>query len=424
MIRLTEHSEPVGDGISVTGPDGREVAHGPVIVGPSTLTRAIDARQQGSYVVEWLAVGSDSHPARGAFFFSVGEPTKAVLPGPAHAGRILEVLGRWLSLLGFALGFGVPFAALLSGGMTARLWRLVSAGVVLMIVAEPVALLGQTALLAPSRTFDGQLIEDVLLTSYGHLAALRLGAAIGLWALAGAVRGATPRAQWSIPALGAVVAIIEAGNAHRFDGLPAAVAVLLVAVHVAAFGAWIGCIVVALAESRARAVAHTASLAAFGLVVTGAGLALGHLESVSDLVETGYGADARRQDRSRRGCLCPRRRRLAARRAGCRSRRARRRLAARLARAAPVAGGSVAASGVHDLVARLPEEAPRICTGVERREMICHEIGRRVQADHDRASHPMFLRQRRNSTGSSARTASGSESSRTEVVLCCATPSP
>jgi putative copper export protein len=135
-----------------------------------------------------------------------------------------------------------------------------------------------------------QLIEDVLLTSYGHLVGLRLGAAIGLWALAGAVRGSTPRAQWSIPALGAVVAVIEAGNAHRFDGLPAFVAVLLVAVHVAAFAAWIGCIVVALAESRARALAHTASLAAFALVVTGAGLALGHLESFSDLVETAYGA--------------------------------------------------------------------------------------------------------------------------------------
>jgi copper transport protein len=290
VIRLSEHSEPVGDGISVTGPDGREVAHGPVVVGPSSLTRTIDARQHGSYVVEWLAVGSDSHPARGAFFFSVGEPTRAVLPGPARAGRTLEALGRWLSLLGFALGFGVPFAALLSGGMTARLWRLVSAGVVLLIVAEPVALLGQTALLAPSRMFEPQLIEDVLLTSYGHLAGLRLGAAVGLWALAGAIRGSTPGAQWSIPAAGAVVAIIEAGNAHRFDGLPSTIAVLLVAVHVAAFAAWVGCIAVAVAESRARAVAHPASLAAFALVVTGAGLALGHLESVSDLVETGYGA--------------------------------------------------------------------------------------------------------------------------------------
>ena len=289
VIRLTEHSEPVGDGISVRGPDGREVTRGPVVVGATSITRAIDASQRGSYVVEWLTVGSDSHPARGAFFFSVGEPSEAVLPGAGRAGRTLEVLGRWLSLLGFGLGFGVPFAALLSGGMTARLWRLVSAGVVLMIVAEPVALLGQTALLAPSQMFEPRLLEDVLLTSYGHLAGLRLGAAIGLWALAGAVRGSTPRAQWSIPALGAVVAIIEAGNAHRFDGLPSAIAVLLVAVHVASFAAWLGCIVVALAESRTRAVAHPASLAAFALVVTGAGLALGHLESFSDLVETAYG---------------------------------------------------------------------------------------------------------------------------------------
>ena len=65
---------------------------------------------------------------------------------------------------------------------------------------------------------------------------------------------------------------------------------LLVAVHIAAFAAWIGCIVVALAEPRAQAVAYPASLAAFALVVTGAGLALGHLESLSDLVETAYGA--------------------------------------------------------------------------------------------------------------------------------------
>ena len=168
------------------------------------------------------------------------------------------MLGRWLSLLGFALGFGVPFAALLSGGMTARLWRLVSAGVVLMIVAEPVALLGQTALLAPSRMFEPQLIEDVLLTSYGHLAALRLGAARRpLGARRRGPRRRRRERSGRFPPLGAVVAIIEAGNAHRFDGLPSAIAVLLVAVHVAAFAAWLGCIVVALAESRARALAHT-----------------------------------------------------------------------------------------------------------------------------------------------------------------------
>ncbi len=46
------------------------------------------------------------------------------------------------------------------------------------------------------------------------------------------------------------------------------------------------------------------------------------------------------------------------------------------------------------------------------------------EARHERRPHPTFRRQSRNETGSSASTASGSESSRTELVLCCATPSP
>ena len=76
------------------------------------------------------------------------------LPGGSRVGVTLQALARWLSLAGFVLGFGVPLAAALSGGMTERLWRLVSVGVVLMVVAEPVALLGQTTTLAPSRAFD------------------------------------------------------------------------------------------------------------------------------------------------------------------------------------------------------------------------------------------------------------------------------
>src|SRR4051794_19329020 len=93
VITLPEHSNPLGDGISVKGPHRRDVPPGPVGVGRSWLTRAIDARQEGTYVVEWLAVASDSLPAHGVFFFSVGKSTAAALPGPGHVGRPLEVLG-------------------------------------------------------------------------------------------------------------------------------------------------------------------------------------------------------------------------------------------------------------------------------------------------------------------------------------------
>jgi copper transport protein len=290
VVRLSEPSDPVGEGISVSGPDGGDAAAGPVTVQGSTLTRAIDAHEQGTYVVEWLVVGPDSHPARGAFLFSVGEPTSGALPGGAHAGTLVQALGHWLSLAGFALGFGVPFAALLSGGMTRRLWRLVSTGIVLMVVAEPVSLLGQTLTLAPARALDPGFAEDVLLTTYGHQAGLRLGAAVGLWALAGAVRQAPQRAGWAIPAAGVVVALVQAEAAHRIAGIPGAMSAVIAAAHVAAFGAWLGCIVVALAEGRGQRLASAAALSALALVVSGSALALGHLEGPADLVETAYGS--------------------------------------------------------------------------------------------------------------------------------------
>ena len=289
VVRLSEPAEPVGEGITVTGPSGQEVARGPVVVSGSTLTRAIDAHEQGSYLVEWLAVGDDTHPGRGAFLFSVGKVTRTTLPGHAAGGIGLQALGRWLSLFGFALGFGVPFAALLSGGMTRRLWPLVSAGIVLMVVAEAVALLGQMAVLAPSRILDPAFAEDVFLTNYGHLAGLRLGAALGLWALVGGLRQASQRAQWVIPAFGGAAALVHAESAHRLAGLPSAVPLLLAATHVAAFGAWLGCVVVALGESRGRQLARTAVLAALALLMTGSALAFAHLGGPSDLLETAYG---------------------------------------------------------------------------------------------------------------------------------------
>ena len=289
VVRLSETAEPVGDGISVRGPDGREAALGPTLVRGSTVSRKVRAGTRGSYVVEWQVVGDDAHPARGVFVFSVGSVTRSEAPSTGDTGVILQALGRFLSFAGYALGFGVPFAALLSGGITARLWRLVSAGIVLMLLAEPVALVGQTATLAPSRALDAGLARDVLQTSYGHATALRVGAAVALWALAGAVRSSSTRAQWSIPALGAAVAVVQADGGHRIGGVPTAISIVLGAAHIASFGAWLGCVAVAVTEHRGRELGRTAVLSALLLVSTGAALAFGELGSPGDLAGTAYG---------------------------------------------------------------------------------------------------------------------------------------
>ena len=292
-LRFNEDVDPVGVGIVVSGPDGHDVTTGPVEHRGRTLRRPIDAHARGTYVVEWLAVGRDTHPARGAFLFSVGGSTRATAPGAGHLGTAAQALGRWLSLLGYALGFGVPFAAAaaLGGAMTARLWRLVGVGIGLMLVAEPVSLLGQTATLSPSHPFAARLAGDVLLTSYGHVAGLRLGAALALWALVAAVRQASPRALWAVPAVGVLLAFVHADAAHRIAGAPTGVSFAVVAAHVAAAGAWLGCVVVAVAgpAGSTRRLAPYAGGAALLAIGTGAGLAIGHVRSIHGLFETAYG---------------------------------------------------------------------------------------------------------------------------------------
>lgn len=292
-LRFNEDAEPVGRGISVTAPDGHEVAIGSVERHGPIMRRAINTRGRGTYLVEWLAVGSDTHPARGAYVFSIGERTLSGVPGGGHAGTALQAVGRWLSLAGYAIGFGVPFAAALAlgGEMTRRLWQLVRVGIVLMVLAEPLSLLGQTATLQPSHAFDPRLAGDILLTSYGHVAGLRLGGALALWAIVGAVRQAPARALWGVPALGLGVAVVHADAAHRIPGVAPPVSFALAALHVAAAGAWLGCVVVALAgpAGSARRLTRPAVGAAVLLVSSGVVLAVGHFRALADLVETAYG---------------------------------------------------------------------------------------------------------------------------------------
>ena len=87
-----------------------------------------------------------------------------------------------------------------------------------------------------------------------------------------------------------VVALVAAGSSHRIAGLPSAPSLISRPSHVAAFGAWLGCVLVALAESRGEALARPAVLAALALALTGSGLAFAHLEGPADLFETAYGA--------------------------------------------------------------------------------------------------------------------------------------
>jgi copper transport protein len=306
VVRIT-FSEPVtpfGRGIDVYSSSGRRVS-GTAVASGFALVDSLNELGPGTYLVEWRVVARDTHPSRGSYTFSVGHP--GPIPGGlapasdlgsvAPAGLLLQAVSRWLHFLGFALAFGtVAFQLLVLRETEAatRLRRLAYAGIVLLVAAEPIALVAQAASLG---TIDSASLADVLGSAFGRVLALRLGAALLLWGLFGAVRQARGRGAWAILALGAALAAVDGLAGHTIAGLPQAAAYLLTALHVAAMAAWLGGFAGLLAtvggtRDKRALVARFGPYAGVSIAVlllTGALLALVHLRGPSDLLFSAYG---------------------------------------------------------------------------------------------------------------------------------------
>ena len=235
-LLFTEPVTPAGAGIKVFSPSGAQVASRVVVRG-YLLSATVNSAETGTYVVSWQVLAADTHPSRGSFAFVVGRPS----PNPYSAllstgeigtttplGLALQALSRWVHFAGFALVFGVvAYQAVMRQKERAR--RLVGAGVVLLIAAEPLLLVAQLA----SLSFDGDTVIAVLASGFGRLLGLRLAAALLVWVVW------TLDSPWPILGIGAVVAIVDGASAHAIQGLSGAGQVLT-SVHVTAMGLWVG----------------------------------------------------------------------------------------------------------------------------------------------------------------------------------------
>lgn len=248
---------------------------------------------EGTYAVIWTVVAADTHPSRGALTFSVGHPSPVRAPGLGGAdiglvsplGLVLQALGRWLHFAGLALGFGAATYALFIA-RDERPLRLAGAGVALLLVAEPLALLAQTSSFDVAQTFDGDALIGALASPFGRVLGLRVAAALTLWAVLGALRQAA-WLRWAIPALGVALAFVDSTAAHATPALPHANGALTV-VHLSAMGMWVGGLagyVVAPAAGFGRAASWSASL----VLLSGGALALFHFAQPLEVVTTLYG---------------------------------------------------------------------------------------------------------------------------------------
>ncbi|HEV2027913.1 MAG TPA: copper resistance protein CopC [Candidatus Dormibacteraeota bacterium] len=291
---FSEAVTPVGRGISVYGPDGRLAQSGPAAAQGARLAVQLTAGAEGTYAVIWTVIAADTHPSRGEFTFSVGHASPVRAPGigggdvglVSAIGLVLQALGRWLHFAGFALGFGAATYALFVA-RDPRPLRLASVGIALLLVAEPLALLAQTASIDPAQTFNSESLTSALASPFGRVLALRVAAALLLWAVLGALRQA-PWLRWSIPALGLALALVDATAAHATSALPQPLGLALNALHVTAMGVWIGGLagfLVAPVGGFGRVAGWSAGL----LIASGAALALLHFANPLQTMTTVYG---------------------------------------------------------------------------------------------------------------------------------------
>jgi copper transport protein len=312
-LTFTEPVTPAGNGINVFSPSGRQVAAQARPTGP-TLIAPVTAAESGTYVVTWQVLAADTHPSRGAFRFTVGSPTSNPYSPLLSGGEIgtatplgfaLQALARWMHFFGVALTFGVIVYQHVTR-REPRLRRVVYGGLIMLIAAEPLALVAQLA----SLSIDGPTAIAVMASGFGRLLGLRLAIAVLLWAVLAL------DVFWPVLTLGAAMALIDGAAAHAIAGLAGA-GLLLNALHLAAMALWVGALVAFVLPSLAREEATIPSPSGGATVVRVAGfpawagqgggltryplyafvvtvisgllLALAHVGFPPELLTTGYG---------------------------------------------------------------------------------------------------------------------------------------
>ena len=214
----------------------------------------------------------------------------------------LDVILRGLALAGQAVAIGgVLFALLVVRGMEGarRVWTLVAAGALVVVIAQALALLILTVELDASRT---AVLGRLAATQYFHAAVARMLAAGVLVLGALAVRRAPRVGTWWPLLLGAVAALVASAAwmshaAARLEGRGLLLA--FDALHQLAAGAWVGgllhLIVTALRREPVAPATllrrfSTLALVAVGtLLAAGIGLTLGYVDSLRGMVGTAYG---------------------------------------------------------------------------------------------------------------------------------------
>lgn len=262
---------------------------------------------QGTYLVSWRVISADSHPVSGAFTFSLGHASQAPVAPSVHSSRPLGValgIARWVSYLGAALLAGILLVigwCWRAGWASARARGLMTTGGVLLAAGAVASLLLKgpyDAALGLGATFRGELIREVVGTTYGRATIARIALALaGLVLVRRRVRSLRVAA-----ALAAAIGVSFALAGHAAAGEGRLVASLNDTVHVVAASTWLGGLVLLAvavlperdSEASLLAVSRFSGLASgmvAALAVTGLFQSIRQVGSLGALTGTAYGRE-------------------------------------------------------------------------------------------------------------------------------------
>lgn len=214
--------------------------------------------REGTYVVSWRVVSTDSHVVSGAFQFSIGAPSAAVAPVGRRASQVAPVVktsGEGLAYLGLAgtVGGAVFLGLLLPAGRAPRRARVVVwAGFGALVLGTVAALLAQYPYStggAMTTALSADALRTTLSTAVGKASAARIGiVAVLAVALAYFVRGRTGagrRRQLLLAQVAGVACLLALPLTwtladHSRTGEQVWLAVPVGSVHLLAVALWLG----------------------------------------------------------------------------------------------------------------------------------------------------------------------------------------
>ena len=297
---ITLHfSEAVGlpDGaIRLFNEQGAAIALDPAqhVGSSSTVEASVPALADGLYVVAWRAVSADSHPASGAFTFTVGR-SDVVDPGSLVSGVLAgqqadrsvvwaSGIARALLLLMLATAIGLVAFPVLTGAARHDRWRKWLAGmlqgaalaaVLSVVLAVPVSVGGSFGAIGSARAWSALFETSAGWAAAVRAAALLLAAPITASTMAER-RGRSVADSSTVLLLGAAVAS-SAWAGHGATGRWAGLSVPVTIAHTVAMGVWFGGLVALVAvyrpddreEPQLRRFSTTALVSVLVLVATG-----------------------------------------------------------------------------------------------------------------------------------------------------------